>query len=60
MEAAASGNKAAVDEVFQDMIAKGERLMRTWAFNDGTDQWHPMQKWPGDYNEYVIVRSAAM
>eukprot|EP00958_Prasinococcus_capsulatus_P017677 scaffold2010_cov301-Prasinococcus_capsulatus_cf.AAC.4 len=36
------------------MVLPGEKVIRTWAFNDGAERWHAMQKWPGDYNEYVF------
>eukprot|EP00958_Prasinococcus_capsulatus_P011469 scaffold1139_cov202-Prasinococcus_capsulatus_cf.AAC.8 len=54
MERAAAGEKDKVDDVLEDMIHKGEFVMRTWAFADGTQNWQALQPYPGKFNEHVF------
>ena len=53
--AADPGYRVYVDEVLEEAKAMGLGVVRTWAFNDGDDEWNALQKFPGDYNEYVFV-----
>jgi mannan endo-1,4-beta-mannosidase len=46
--------RPAVDEVLDDSVAMGLRVIRTWAFNDGAGQWNALQTSPGVYQEYVF------
>jgi mannan endo-1,4-beta-mannosidase len=43
-----------VDEVQEKAAAMGLTVMRTWAFNDGVDEWNALQTSPGVYQEYVF------
>jgi len=43
-----------VDEVQEEAAALGLTVLRTWAFNDGADQWHALQIAPGVYDEAVF------
>jgi mannan endo-1,4-beta-mannosidase len=44
-----------VDEVQQEAAQMGLTVMRTWAFNDGADEWNALQTSPGVYQEHVFV-----
>jgi mannan endo-1,4-beta-mannosidase len=52
--AAEEGLRLYTDEVQDDGTAMGLRVMRTWAFNDGADEWNALQTAPGVYQEYVF------
>lgn len=43
-----------VDKVLEDAAAMGIKVVRTWAFNDGEDQWNALQTAPGEYQENVF------
>ena len=43
-----------VDQVLEDAAAMGIKVVRTWAFNDGEDQWNALQTAPGEYQENVF------
>ncbi len=53
--AADPGLLYAVDEVIEEAAAMGMTVLRTWAFNDGADQWNALQVRPGVYQEYVFA-----
>ncbi len=42
-----------VDEVLQEVSARGVKVVRTWAFNDGQG-WNALQTSPGVYDEAVF------
>lgn len=42
-----------VDEILEEAALRGERVIRTWAFNDG-DGWNALQTAPGVYDEAVF------
>jgi mannan endo-1,4-beta-mannosidase len=50
---ARSGLRPYVDEVLQEAAARGIRVVRTWAFNDGLG-WNALQTAPGAYDEEVF------
>jgi len=52
--AADPGLRYAIDEVQEEMVAMGMTVLRTWAFNDGEDQWNALQIRPRVYQEYVF------
>ncbi len=52
--AADEGLRPYVDEVQEEASAMNLRVMRTWAFNDGADEWNALQIAPGEYQEYVF------
>lgn len=43
-----------VDEVLEKTAKMGLKVIRTWAFNDGKNQWNALQTSPGVYQEYVF------
>lgn len=43
-----------VDDVLEDAAAIGLKVVRTWAFCDGADQWQALQTAPGVYSESVF------
>lgn len=43
-----------VDEVLEEAKEMRLSVVRTWAFNDGDDQWNALQTAPGVYNETVF------
>mmetsp|Transcript_3457 Transcript_3457/g.9023 ORF Transcript_3457/g.9023 Transcript_3457/m.9023 type:complete len:445 (-) Transcript_3457:898-2232(-) len=47
-------NKKHILEVLGDAELHGFNLMRTWAFNDGFDQWQALQPLPGIFDEQVF------
>jgi len=47
-------NKVHILEVLEDAELHGFNLMRTWAFNDGFDQWNSLQLFPGIFDEKVF------
>jgi mannan endo-1,4-beta-mannosidase len=52
--AADPGLRTHVDEVLSDASTMGIKVVRTWAFNDGSSQWNALQTQPGVYNETVF------
>ncbi len=52
--AADPGLRPYVNEIFNDAAAMGLKVIRTWAFNDGADQWNALQTSPGLYDESVF------
>ncbi len=52
--AADPGLRHYVDEVQDEAIAMELTVLRTWAFNDGADEWNALQITPGVYQEYVF------
>jgi mannan endo-1,4-beta-mannosidase len=42
-------------EVLDKAKALGATVVRTWAFNDGADQWNALQPAPGAYSETVFI-----
>jgi len=60
------GLRAHVDEVLEEAAAMGLRVIRTWAFNDGSG-WNALQIAPGVYDEtvfegldYVLYRASEL
>ena len=47
-------NKVHILEVLDEAELHGFNLMRTWAFNDGFDQWNSLQLFPGIFDEKVF------
>lgn len=43
-----------VDEVLEEAKEIDLKVIRTWAFNDGAEQWNALQTEPGVYQEYVF------
>ncbi|MBN1351708.1 glycoside hydrolase [candidate division KSB1 bacterium] len=43
-----------VDEILIETTNMGLKVIRTWAFNDGENQWNALQTAPGIYQEYVF------
>ena len=43
-----------VDEVLGEAKELGLTVVRTWAFNDGADEWNALQTAPGVYDERVF------
>ncbi|QDG53879.1 hypothetical protein FIV42_24985 [Persicimonas caeni] len=43
-----------VDEVLDTAVQFGLNTVRTWAFNDGEDQWNALQPRPGEHDERVL------
>jgi mannan endo-1,4-beta-mannosidase len=56
MQAAMRGDTETVAAVFSSARALGCRVVRTWAFSDGTDSTNPslLQFAPGKYNEHAL------
>ena len=52
--AADAGLRSYVDEVLEEASAMDLRIVRTWAFNDGADEWNALQTAPGVYDEDVF------
>jgi len=52
--AADSNLRYAIDEILFEANNLELKVMRTWAFNDGPDQWNALQTNPGVYQEYVF------
>ena len=52
--AADPGLRPYVDEVLEEAAAMGLRVIRTWGFNDGVEQWNALQLEPGIYDEQVF------
>jgi len=44
-----------VDTLFDDAEKMGIKVIRTWAFNDGSRQWNALQASPGVYKENAFV-----
>lgn len=52
--AADPGLRHHVNEVQDEAVTMGLTVLRTWAFNDGADEWNALQTSPGTYQEYVF------
>ena len=52
--AAEAGLRSYVCEVLSEASEMGLKVVRTWAFNDGDDQWNALQTSPRVYNERVF------
>jgi mannan endo-1,4-beta-mannosidase len=50
----AASNRSLILEVLEDAEMHGFNLMRTWAFNDGYDQWNSLQPFPGIVDEKIF------
>jgi len=48
------GPRAYVDEILTDAANMNLKVVRTWAFCDGADQWNALQTAPGEYDERVF------
>jgi len=46
--------RARVDEVLDAAADAGLNTLRTWAFNDGSDEWNALQPAPGVFDEQVL------
>jgi mannan endo-1,4-beta-mannosidase len=44
-----------VDEVFDEARRMGIKVIRTWAFNNGSARWNALQTSPGSYSEQTFV-----
>ncbi|MEM1348577.1 MAG: cellulase family glycosylhydrolase [Myxococcota bacterium] len=53
--AAHEGLRPHVEEIFEQMQRLGMAVLRTWAFNDGAQQWMSLQRAPGVYDEQVLL-----
>lgn len=67
VHAADSNLRKHVDEIFDDAAAMGLKIIRTWCFNDGAEQWNALQTFPGVYEEqifkgldYVLAKASAV
>lgn len=52
--AADPNTRGDVITVLDDLEAAGVTVVRTWAFNDGPDQWNALQPSPGVFDERVF------
>lgn len=43
-----------VDEVLDKAVDRGLNTLRTWAFNDGADEWNALQPAAGEWSEEVF------
>ena len=43
-----------VDEVLDAAVEMGLNAIRTWAFNDGPEEWNALQPVPGEFDERVL------
>lgn len=43
-----------VDKILKAAVAMGLKVLRTWAYNDGANQWNALQTSPGVYQERVF------
>jgi mannan endo-1,4-beta-mannosidase len=53
--AADLGLRPYVEEVQTETAGLGLTVLRTWAFNDGADEWNALQTSPGVYDEDIFV-----
>ena len=54
ISAASEEYRGYVDEVLEDAASMGLKVIRTWAFNDGSSEWNALQTRPGVYRERVF------
>jgi mannan endo-1,4-beta-mannosidase len=47
--------RSTVDEVLREAKTLGATVVRTWAYNDGADEWNALQRSPGVYDERVFA-----
>lgn len=52
--AADPGLRCHVDEILDTAVELGLNTIRTWAFNDGADQWNALQPRPGEHDARVL------
>ena len=52
--AAEAGLRGYVDEVLEEAAGLGLTVVRTWAFNDGADEWNALQVAPGVYQSAFV------
>jgi mannan endo-1,4-beta-mannosidase len=52
--AADPGLRSHVDQLLDTAADAGLNTLRTWAFNDGEDQWNALQPRPGVHDERVL------
>eukprot|EP01025_Chloroclados_australasicus_P004944 TRINITY_DN11367_c0_g1_i3.p1 TRINITY_DN11367_c0_g1~~TRINITY_DN11367_c0_g1_i3.p1 ORF type:complete len:843 (-),score=98.48 TRINITY_DN11367_c0_g1_i3:7-2208(-) len=55
VKAAQPETRYEVIEVLDDAVEMGLNVVRIWAFSDGPLQWHAQQRFPGIYDESVLV-----